>query len=75
MTWVTLVTAPNEPLREPLAPARRRRLRCADTITALIAGGVLTVQAMVREDEVARAQELLEQVVGPWEWPEGAGRR
>ncbi|MSQ25696.1 MAG: hypothetical protein EXR49_05415 [Dehalococcoidia bacterium] len=74
MRWVTLTTAPNEPLGESWAHLLRQHGVCAyvapDTITALIAGQARIVQIRVPEEQAARAKELL---IGPWEWPEGAG--
>lgn len=71
--WVTLTTAPNEPLGESWAQLLRQNGVSAyvapDTISSLIAGQARIVEIRVPGEQAARAKELLEELVGPWEAP------
>jgi hypothetical protein len=71
MKWVTLTTAPNQPIGqswvELLAnhgiPAHVE----ANTLITLVGGAASPVRIMVPEDRIGKAEAKLEELVGPWE--------
>lgn len=76
MQWVTVTTAPNEPLGEVLAQLLRNNdipARVQSDVLSLYVGSVITpVRVMVPTSREAEGRALLQQVIGPWD-PEEPG--
>ena len=72
MKWVTLTTAPNEPIGqswvELLVKHGVPAHVAANTIVSLVSGGAMPVRIMVPQDRMGEAEAKLEELVGPWEW-------
>jgi hypothetical protein len=71
MKWITLTTAPNEPIGqswvELLASHGIPTHVAAKTMLSLAGGGALPVRIMVPEDRLSDAEAKLEELVGPWD--------
>ncbi len=72
MKWVTLTTAPNEPIGqswvELLVKHGVPAHVAANTMLSLAGGGAMPVRIMIPEDRLSDAEAKLEELVGPWEW-------
>ena len=72
MKWVTLTTAPNEPIGQSWVALLANHGIPAhvegNIIVTLVGGAGSPVRIMVPEDRMGEAETKLEELVGPWEW-------
>lgn len=73
MKWVCVVTAPNEPIGESWVEVLKQRGIPAylnmDVVRSYLGIGVAPVRIMVPEEREAEGKRLLDEMIGPDEWP------
>ena len=73
MKWVSVITAPNEPIGESWAELLRGQGVPAfvqrDTVRAYLGSGITPVRIMVPEEREEDGKRVLDNFVGPDEWP------
>ncbi len=85
MKWVCVSTAPNEPIGESWAGLLRDKgipayVKSESWTRVYFGSGMLPVRVMVPEDKEEDGRRILDDVLGPNEWPpeegpNGPGRR
>ena len=74
MKWVTVITAPNEPIAESWAGLLRERgvpayVRAESFIRVYMGSGMTPIRIMVPEDREEEGKRLLDDLLGPDEGP------
>ena len=74
MKWVSVTTAPNEPIGESWAGLLRERgvpayVRAESVLQVYLGSGMTPVRIMVPEDREGEGKRLLEDLLGPDESP------